>query len=905
MKESETAVNPPPTATTTQGNEAYREAEHKILSSLDLIAEAVSLGTRFPSHKPNGAEWHGCHAIDRTDKSPSAALNISGGPGALGRYKDHGGVGLSLSFFELAAKLGPWKDWREARAHYAKKTGVQLPGGNDKQLSANSVEEQVKWIPNPTRKHYLFRLGKFASAKPPIETDALVAANARYAMWPARAHESLICFGFEATRDFETTCAILLYRHCGRHFSAIKSLPKRKTHLVNGSKDGWIIFGKDSDGNSVRDQDAIKSCETIWRVEGVLDALALFSHLPHGCAVLTNVCGAMGVHKLPMEFLRGKKVIAIGDADQPGQDGNDRFARAAASEAEDVRIVQLPFEVTPNDGKDVRDFFTAGDTFSDLEKRAGGAEKVAPAPAGKQSQEKELAPYTPFPTNVLPDPLGRYIREAAQSMSCDDAMIALPLMAAVAAAIGNTRRIQPKPDWQEPCVIWAIVIAHSGMMKSPAFDKAMKFLRDKQTRAFQEHEDEFERYKLQKTQFEAELDEWKKKGRKNGDLPPAPPKVPVAVRYVCADTTVEALAVLLEKQPRGLLLARDELSGFISSFDAYKATRGADVAQWLEMHRAGSLTVDRKSGLQVIHVPRASVSIAGCVQPEILKTTLGGRSRTPGSADEVRSTPEHIANGFAARLLMAMPPRKPKRWTEDVVSAEAEGAIEKLFDVLQELDFDTDAQDRSVPVDLPLTTDGKKAFVRFYNEHSQEECSMGADLAAAWSKLEAYAPRIALLVHLVRSVTEDPTLLDHDRVDAQSIQAGIELSRWFGEEASRTYESIGATGESDEKRNRRQLIQLIRDRGGRITTRELTHAARKYRDGTNDAESALNELASAKLGQWEVIPTGGRPRTEFVLNSDDGGNGSPLNHGNDGLTHPLPPAVETESETEEDDWGEV
>ncbi len=38
---------------------------------------------------------------------------------------------------------------------------------------------------------------------------------------------------------------------------------------------------------------------------------------------------------------------------------------------------------------------------------------------------------------------------------------------------------------------------------------------------------------------------------------------------------------------RGVLVERDELVGWIRSFDAYKNRRGADIAQWLQLHRAG------------------------------------------------------------------------------------------------------------------------------------------------------------------------------------------------------------------------------------------------------------------------------------------------------------------------------
>ena len=77
---------------------------------------------------------------------------------------------------------------------------------------------------------------------------------------------------------------------------------------------------------------------------------------------------------------------------------------------------------------------------------------------------------------------------------------------------------------------------------------------------------------------------------------PGEPKEPIYSRLLVSETTVAALGVLLKQSPRGLLLVRDELSGWVASFDAYKNTRGADLAHWLEFHRGGPLIIDRKNG---------------------------------------------------------------------------------------------------------------------------------------------------------------------------------------------------------------------------------------------------------------------------------------------------------------------
>ena len=86
----------------------------EILSSLDLAAEAEALGLRFAG-PANRSGWRQCRAIGRDDFSPSASFNV-----ATGFYRDHGGDGTSLSFFDLAAVLAPvrFQDWQAAKDHF-------------------------------------------------------------------------------------------------------------------------------------------------------------------------------------------------------------------------------------------------------------------------------------------------------------------------------------------------------------------------------------------------------------------------------------------------------------------------------------------------------------------------------------------------------------------------------------------------------------------------------------------------------------------------------------------------------------------------------------------------------------------------------------------------------------------
>src|SRR5258708_24815883 len=77
-------------------------------------------------------------------------------------------------------------------------------------------------------------------------------------------------------------------------------------------------------------------------------------------------------------------------------------------------------------------------------------------------------------------------------------------------------------------------------------------------------------YLIEKEGYDAALKEWRTaKPDKGGDRPEEP-EPPIWQRVWCSDTTIEALADRLSAAPRGLLVARDEWSGWLASFDQYK-----------------------------------------------------------------------------------------------------------------------------------------------------------------------------------------------------------------------------------------------------------------------------------------------------------------------------------------------
>ncbi len=602
-------------------------------------------------------------------------------------------------------------------------------------------------------------------------------------------------------------------------------------------------------------------------------------------------------------LLDARHVVIVADADAPGRASAIKLAAALAPVCASVRIIE-----PPEGAKDARAAVIAGanaQAFTDL---VAKAERFVPTAAVADEpvavMGNQIPLFKPFPVDVLPEPIRGFITEAAKAIGCDPSYIALPLLSGLASAIGNTHRIALKRGWTETAILWTAIVGESGTMKTPAFKLAMKAIRKAQDRAWKEHEAAMAEYEAQHLRYEAELTGWKRDAAKAkpGDgytiAPPEKPIPPIARRYIVSDTTTEALAPILLGNPRGVLLARDELAGWLGSFDRYaKAGKaGADSSHWLSMHNGEAMTTDRKTGIPpTIHVPSASVSIAGGIQPGILARAMGR---------------EHHESGMLARLLFAMPPRQVKRWTEADVDPATEAAVAAVFDRLFSLTMEVDPESADPlnpdlrPRLVLLDEEGKRAWATFYNEHATEQAELSGDLSAAWSKLEGYAARLALVVHLTRWAADDATLRDPVRVDDASIAAGVVLARWFGDEARRVYAVLS---ESDDDRDTRRLVDLIRQKGGDVSGRELVQSSRAY-PKVADAEAALSGLVDAGAGSWrmpEQHGPGGPKARRFVLAPVYGVNVYRNPAGNTGTANPVDvDGVDAPTNTS-DGWGEL
>lgn len=119
-------------------------------------------------------------------------------------------------------------------------------------------------------------------------------------------------------------------------------------------------------------------------------------------------------------------------------------------------------------------------------------------------------------------------------------------------------------------------------------------------------------------------------------------------RYKTNDPTVEKSAMIMKDNPQGVLLLRDELSGWLESL--YKTGREGSREFYLEAWNGNSpFSIDRV-GRGTIHVEALCLSIFGGIQPTKLSEYIDHHSSVQGD------------DGFLERFQIVFYPELEKGW---------------------------------------------------------------------------------------------------------------------------------------------------------------------------------------------------------------------------------------------------
>lgn len=556
-----------------------------------------------------------------------------------------------------------------------------------------------------------------------------------------------------------------------------------------------------------------------------------------GFVATTSPHGSKSASKADWSVLDDRDVVIVPDLDDAG-DAYALEVTELCDRAASIRIVDLS-EVWEDLqlGADLADVLVheAGDVFAVRSKLDPLIERTPPEQSlgnSEQTAINHLAAHQPIPVESFPEPVRSYIVQGAEAIGCDPSYIALPMLSMLAGAIGNTHEVEASPTWIEPCVIWSCIVGKSGTCKSPAIRYAFKPLEQIQNGLFYEYQQELAVHKAEQSKVGIG-------------------SVPRPQRCIINDATIEATLQCIQENPHGLVMLRDELAGWFD-FDRYSSGKrvGAS-AGWIELFHAKHVSVDRRTAEPIV-VPRASLSIAGGIQPGILARVMDRKN---------------LDSGLVARFLFASPDSPSKVLTDAAVDPKTIEQMNTLVQRLYEHSMCTVSPDASIKQPMPhlirLDSHAIAAFRDFVKVHNHALKFESDHVAAAWSKLECYVLRIALVFHLVREAAGDASLEDPEQIGVDTLLAAMELVEWFKNETKRLY-TLNEMNDND--RETLRVINWIDKQGGSVTHREFYRGLSKY-NSSSVAKQKLDELVDAGIGFYRGRKPTGRSQ-EFVLHTE-------------------------------------
>lgn len=608
---------------------------------------------------------------------------------------------------------------------------------------------------------------------------------------------------------------------------------------------------------------------TVYVVEGeaCADALRRLG------IVATTSGGETSANFADWSPLSGRDVVIWPDNDQPGRQYAEAVKAKVKGIAKSVRVVDVAKLQLPEKG-DCVDWLASNANATEADIAAlpvivEAVEQPATITIDGPEPLPNLPEVMPLNYDALPYVLREYVKDIADRMQCPPDFAAVSCLVMCGTLIGRKIGIRPKrqDNWTVPANLWGMIVGKSGIMKSPAMSAALAPLRQLQAKAHEEHKSALKDYEADSRVAKFSVDEAEGKARslvKQGNADDAaaiirkandsvlPP--PTAKRYIVNDSTVEALAETLEENQNGVLVDRDELSGWLRSLDK----EGQQEARAFYLTAADGdkgFTTDRIGRGRGKHISAVTVSIIGGIQPGVLASYVRETQRG-GAGDD----------GLLQRFGLIVYPDVTKDWKniDRKPDLMARQRVDSLIEELCNLTPETVGAevDEFQPIPFLRFTHPAQSLFDEWREDLERKIRADDEHPAMVSHLSKYrklVPSLALINHLCAG--------GRGPVSDKPLAQALQMAEYLESHARRVY-SYASRPDVDAART-----ILGKLKSGKLRT--PFKAQQVYRAGwsglttTEEAWSAIRLLADHGY-LFEIVPKdangdkGGRPaKPEF------------------------------------------
>jgi putative DNA primase/helicase len=402
--------------------------------------------------------------------------------------------------------------------------------------------------------------------------------------------------------------------------------------------------------------------------------------------------------------------------------------------------------------------------------RAIEAVRASAGDAASWAPRQPLPPLIPavpaLPSDLLPPTLTAFVDDIAVRMQVPREYVAIPVLVSLGSVIGRQCGILPKrqDDWLVIPNLWGAIVGRSGLMKSPAAIQGLKPLARLVTLANQDAAALAAENAIACEVLDAQMagvKEALKKAAKDDKTEAVRTHAarlaalqaeraalaPHARRFQTNDATIQKLGELLQDNPTGLLLYRDELSGWLSSLT--QEGRNEDRAFFLEAWNGdGAYTFDR-IGRGTVHVQGLCLSILGGIQPGKVAKYVYEASEGGDNDD-----------GLLQRFQLLVWPTHDPDWTnvDRAPNSDARRLVERLYAQLAQ--FDPESLGASTDEFQPIpafrfSADAQDLFDTWRADlevRLRSEPPLPPAFESHLAKYRSLMPSLALIFHLVARI---------------------------------------------------------------------------------------------------------------------------------------------------------
>jgi hypothetical protein len=494
---------------------------------------------------------------------------------------------------------------------------------------------------------------------------------------------------------------------------------------------------------------------------------------------------------------------------------------------------------------------------------AGGSETFHDSSWGTPEElPPEHLPVLPFDLEYLPSTIGPWVGDIAERMQVPQDLPGIAAIIALGSVLGRKFGMAPKrlDNWHEVSNLWGVGVGTPGVKKSPAVSEATAPLEYLEGLAQERNKEESKDYAIALREYkirkEAEENRIKAALRKGEDPDFTrlnnleEPEAPRVKQYIMGNSTYEQCGVILENNPNGVLLNRDEIVPFLKSLDdeSKPEARGFYLESW-----SGKKYYDfSRIGRGRTYIPHSCISLLGTTQPgsisEYFSKTVAGSSGNDGLIQRMNllTWPVPIKQ---FRNIDRAPNGEMKKsaWDTfarlDRLTAEEVGAeIDEEFCPIPFFHYDAEAQGG---VDEWL--------VELEAKISDED--LGAGLQTHLSKYRGLVPTLSLINHLADG--------GHGRIGLEPLVRAMAFTEYLESHARKAYELSRNKGLSPAGAILRKIKE--HELGNGFTARSISqrHWANLFEE---NVQAGLDMLTDYYWIRGTKIKTGGRPTQTYEIN---------------------------------------